>query len=1030
MVLGEAGGLAAAGAAGVGVEIFNYNRENFKYDRELRQKNEISLLNFRIQHASLWREDVRDIIGMTERKMDSYLVVAILELGMCVGFFSKGRLEPSVPPWLLTLYLLSLAGTLVYLLMAVLFAMHAAVVANCTSVRLTTQFVRLPIPTWEQIEEIRTYASAFETLPWSKMLRVPFLGSRSPLKQVSEDVEDGRAIAPRTCDKPSTTPDPWALERPGHERNLEELLPMNPGLRMHVELARRASLQYQCFDAFARVSMSFGTTQLMHAIMYYILGTIAWQNGAVWPSICIGLIMTGIQSACIVGDLLLSRCQQLQANLLLLGGELLAAFLVADSVLARGGRASLLELDYCYPVVCVAQAAWLSWAMGLLQIRKVDSGVVLPTNFRAVLYLDVFGWLKSSRPSELDTQRLASLGPVETTGETAVNQRTSSWLSRNCPTVQGYHRLEAAEPTLHQGQALLSGKISDGLAHSDSCSASTLVPETNSRSLEESGTLEFHFEAPELEEPRLEHTETNLTRYFCSSTPATLAYGQQESMVLEDDPVGDRRWELHDSLGGSGSSFSPPQPSSANGPRVTPTLRKAPHDVFDPCSFSPGHDDSEMVATAAAEVARLHPGRWPARTFHAATLLLVFFWASGLLFPISCFRGLMMKPRVEEMIMEVEETYEHQKRKGRRRLGYVGTDPSGNPMFIHLKSAQAHPLKGGERLNVAFPENAGFFPRALSSDRTGQQLLVASDVGLHMAVGVATPIDNNFRSKAKRQLRAENKSVTSESEALPFHAVHPCSGLEGQSVRDASVVCEKNGGQQSNCRIFVLVSNSPQILECPSMQEREQADVPNREIKDTDASFNVAWAISKDWLYQKHAEQVDSLAIDNACLRRHERGADGHRHFSDMQATGCIIIGTGATSHKHGYGRIVQLKEKYSDQWTLVPERSLHVRNTRVNPGALHVLDSGFVLALSTHHGQKDNIKTETFMESFCKETGKMKLAWKLPDEVNWLALSGSGTHLMLIGLRQTPWQFELWRFPLPEELIGDASSPMLQKTS
>jgi hypothetical protein len=185
---------------------------------------------------------------------------------------------------------------------------------------------------------------------------------------------------------------------------------------------------------------------------------------------------------------------------------------------------------------------------------------------------------------------------------------------------------------------------------------------------------------------------------------------------------------------------------------------------------------------------------------------------------------------------------------------------------------------------------------------------------------------------------------------------------------------------------------------------------------DTDAPYNVAWKISTDWLYQKHIEQVNSLALDNTCLRRHEHGADRHKPL-DMQAAGCIVVGTGATSNKHGYGRIVQLREKYRDQWTLVPERSLHVRNTQVNPGALHVLDSGFVLALSTHSGQNDNTKTETFMEAFCKETGKMKHAWKLPNDVNWLTLSGSDAHLMLIGLQQTPWRFELWRFPVPEQL-------------
>merc|ERR1719362_328840 len=94
---------------------------------------------------------------------------------MCIAFFTEGRLEHATPVWLLYFYMMTLGSAFMYLLMSLWFSMQASVVANCSSVRLLTQFVRLPIPTWKQIEDMRTYGSAYESLATHNMLRVPLL---------------------------------------------------------------------------------------------------------------------------------------------------------------------------------------------------------------------------------------------------------------------------------------------------------------------------------------------------------------------------------------------------------------------------------------------------------------------------------------------------------------------------------------------------------------------------------------------------------------------------------------------------------------------------------------------------------------------------------------------------------------------------------------------------------------------------------------------------------------------------------------
>eukprot|EP00425_Heterocapsa_triquetra_P032607 CAMPEP_0195103932 /NCGR_PEP_ID=MMETSP0448-20130528/72802_1 /TAXON_ID=66468 /ORGANISM="Heterocapsa triquestra, Strain CCMP 448" /LENGTH=173 /DNA_ID=CAMNT_0040139689 /DNA_START=89 /DNA_END=606 /DNA_ORIENTATION=- len=173
MVLGAAAAGAAAAAGTGGGTLFEYNRGNFIYDRKMRQETEYQIMDFRIRQAQLWREDVKDIIGLTSVKMDTYMLVNAVQLGFCVMAFCEGRLAAGTPTWLIGAHTLSLAGAFMYLLMSVWYAMHACITAKSYEVRLLTQHVRLPVPTWAQLEGARTYMSGFEKVNPSQMLRVP-----------------------------------------------------------------------------------------------------------------------------------------------------------------------------------------------------------------------------------------------------------------------------------------------------------------------------------------------------------------------------------------------------------------------------------------------------------------------------------------------------------------------------------------------------------------------------------------------------------------------------------------------------------------------------------------------------------------------------------------------------------------------------------------------------------------------------------------------------------------------------------------
>ncbi|CAJ1330834.1 unnamed protein product [Effrenium voratum] len=89
--------------------------------------------------------------------------------------FCEGRLASGTPAWLVGCHTLSLAGAFMYLLMSVWFSMHASITAKSYETRLLTQLVRLPVPSWSQLEGARTYGSTFEKTTTKQMLRVPFV---------------------------------------------------------------------------------------------------------------------------------------------------------------------------------------------------------------------------------------------------------------------------------------------------------------------------------------------------------------------------------------------------------------------------------------------------------------------------------------------------------------------------------------------------------------------------------------------------------------------------------------------------------------------------------------------------------------------------------------------------------------------------------------------------------------------------------------------------------------------------------------
>mmetsp|Transcript_37748 Transcript_37748/g.87229 ORF Transcript_37748/g.87229 Transcript_37748/m.87229 type:complete len:937 (-) Transcript_37748:68-2878(-) len=408
MVLGAAA--AATAAASTGSTLFSYNRENFLYDRKQRQETEYAILEFRLKQAELWREDVRDIIGLTSVKMDTYLIVTAVQLGFCVMAFCEGRLQAGTPTWLIGSHTLSLVGAFLYFLMAIWLAMHATISAKSYEVRLLTQLVRLPVPSWTQLEGARTYASQFEQTQGRQMFRVPFvMGSQESVMDATRPATSSGVTAAQRAqaaaagvslpadaeeeEPPTEAVDPWGMERTGVTiPELDSTTRADPRQLRHVQIVSQVVQYWQAYDAFARVSMSMGTNQLVTALAYYVLGYVLISNHspvAAWSAL---LLFIAVKLALIRLDMSLTACEFATVLVLVASGPVLAA--VAAQQWSLHTEQGDLVVACLSPVTYLMHSTWLVYLLYICGVAKQPGGAMLPTRFRSVLYLDVFGWIK------------------------------------------------------------------------------------------------------------------------------------------------------------------------------------------------------------------------------------------------------------------------------------------------------------------------------------------------------------------------------------------------------------------------------------------------------------------------------------------------------------------------------------------------------------------------------------------------------------------------------------------------------------
>jgi len=1033
---------AALGLAGGAKALWGYNRKNFLYDRHMRQKQEFKIVEYRNVQAALWRQDVRDLVELTERKMDKYLIVNTLQLSMCVVLFTEGRLGPRVPPWLLGLYMLTLGAALAYLFLSILFAVHASVVAQASMVRILTQLVRLPIPTWRELQALRTHASSFEALGARSMLRVPFGGaiveedeneerdskadgkiwgapcagpgpaaaSEAADRQSSPTAHPSYNVRPITTGSPApcvpTAVDPWGLERDGS--GIDELKRRPPALLRHIDHVRRAAAHFQCYDAFTRVSMLFGTVQSLYAISYFCLGYVGVQEGAMWPACCVAAMMVLVSMTLVHLDLSLTRWEQNISKALLLVGPLSVSYAIFSAGLAGNLNTLRTEtrLGLLPPLAFSVHGLWLFWTINVCGVKVQPSGALVPANFRMVVNMDIFGWLGMRRrpdnvakpncrgyfamskmavnefspsqcPEQLDEACSEPLSDVPASAsETLASSLSAAEMPRHVkrclsPSVQSV--MSCPEKLGVQASARrvpsVSSTASTARDEKDSVSSSELSTPTGTSY---SGAAASRQTTPsEFSTPISKSVNEKRVESFCQASKGIDVGNSWKSMPLLQGLRGGRQrrtLRFPTPLAWCETKLMPVPHSLVSGDlddqsddenvdnNVINALPPAP-DHKDP-PLAPGHPDAED-----------RPGSAPWRVFRATTLLLAVLWALGLLVLFGA------------------------------TLGYVDLAVHGG------KLGSAHELTGdylpgGELIMVRWPKRT-FAPRALSSDPSGKQVVVADEFGIYASdFGDTFAIDADLShggglvgdTSGERSLRGAMSGETATS----FARLPRCVTLEDQALMDVCVVCSQ--GPRSSCRALVLLGGDTQeFVECPmAVAGGNDLSSTSGFVPGAGGRTGGIFKIAGDWL-EEGKEKLESLVFGSKC-----DGDDSDAKTFMPDRPGCVIV-AGTT-----LGRIVELRLHMENKTQLVPVSTLQQRMEPVGKSSLYIHADSFVMALRPKPGT---------VQAFELDGGRKLGEWQLPRDVKWLAISGGGDHIYVLG-EDPRWRSTIfWRFSVPAEL-------------
>jgi len=263
-----------SGVVSTGFGWTSYNQAAYISNVQMRQAQAYQDKNYHLSWVAIARDDIRDMLGISVARINNYMLVATLILGVATEAILSADIHRAAPTFIVQAFWVSMGVSILHFALSIMFSVKGQNAAFLNTMRLLTWEVRPENPA-RYDHDYMQQAQQFEKDGLSALFRLPGLTARY----------HQRSSKRRRKQSEAAEEEPWQLgpqahgyrgfqpEEPGEEER-SELEKLNPISRQLLYLARFGNLMqlWQPFDTHARLCIGLGLVSLAQGAAYFCLG--------------------------------------------------------------------------------------------------------------------------------------------------------------------------------------------------------------------------------------------------------------------------------------------------------------------------------------------------------------------------------------------------------------------------------------------------------------------------------------------------------------------------------------------------------------------------------------------------------------------------------------------------------------------------------------------------------------------------------------------------------------------------------------
>jgi hypothetical protein len=265
-----------------------FNRDAFADNVGWRQNQKYQQKNYHISWISVARDDIRDMMSISVNRLNNFMIVNGLILGVAGSAITSASFNTNVSPFLVAAFLVSIATSIVFLVLAIMYGIKGQNCAFTNTMKLLTWEMRPENPA-DYNHDYMNQAQWIEKNGLLQMFRIPGIMPNYKTDPGSDDhllPEHVKALKEQTAAKGQYRK-PVAAKgdaAPGQSQEGSDFVAEDFTALEHLEVSS-TSLWYLTkfgyfmrlwmpYDTHCKFSMGLGMLALGHAGAYFTMGTI------------------------------------------------------------------------------------------------------------------------------------------------------------------------------------------------------------------------------------------------------------------------------------------------------------------------------------------------------------------------------------------------------------------------------------------------------------------------------------------------------------------------------------------------------------------------------------------------------------------------------------------------------------------------------------------------------------------------------------------------------------------------------------